>query len=157
MGLAGYSSITSIDRRPCHPSKHQSTSIRASRINAREKLTTHPPKSTQPLRPPMPLVTLCGLPATGKTTFAEGLVAFLKQELPPPARVVLINEEGLRIGKREGYRGALPACGCRSVVWWDPIGFGWVRCGFGCGVSRRFRALHTHNSIDRHTTTRVDG
>jgi tRNA uridine 5-carbamoylmethylation protein Kti12 len=66
----------------------------------------------------MPLITICGLPAAGKTTFADGLVAFLRKELPAAAgpsggsgtgsrRVVLANEEALRIAKREGYRGAL--------------------------------------------------
>jgi tRNA uridine 5-carbamoylmethylation protein Kti12 len=67
----------------------------------------------------MPLVTLCGLPAAGKTTFAEGLVAFLKKELPEQqgrareegeeggggAVVVLVNEEALHVQKAEGYRG----------------------------------------------------
>eukprot|EP00624_Nannochloropsis_granulata_P000680 evm.model.NODE_12752_length_6997_cov_26.903816.1 len=67
----------------------------------------------------MPLVTLCGLPAAGKTTFAEGLVAFLRKELPGQqgrAReegekggggvvVVLVNEEALHIQKTEGYQG----------------------------------------------------
>ena len=77
-----------------------------------------PPHRRRPSAITMPLATVCGLPASGKTTFAEGLVAFLQRELaiPPPgggpqagraaARVVLVNEEGLRIGKREGYRGA---------------------------------------------------
>lgn len=55
----------------------------------------------------MPLATICGLPASGKTTFAEGLVAFLRKELGEARRVVLVNEEGVRIGKHEGYRGAL--------------------------------------------------
>lgn len=55
----------------------------------------------------MPLATICGLPASGKTTFAEGLVAFLRNELGEARRVVLVNEEGVRIGKHEGYRGAL--------------------------------------------------
>ncbi|GAB5029416.1 protein kti12 homolog [Nannochloropsis oceanica] len=67
----------------------------------------------------MPLVTLCGLPAAGKTTFAEGLVAFLEKELPGQqgrareeegggggAMVVLINEEALHIQKKEGYKDA---------------------------------------------------
>lgn len=67
----------------------------------------------------MPLVTLCGLPAAGKTTFADGLVAFLKRELPEQqgrareeggeggrgAMVVLVNEEALHVQKAEGYRG----------------------------------------------------
>ncbi len=66
----------------------------------------------------MPLVTICGLPASGKTTFADGLVAFLRKELPAssggagnggPRRVVLVNEEALRIARREGYRGAWAA------------------------------------------------
>lgn len=60
----------------------------------------------------MPLATICGLPASGKTTFAEGLVAFLREELESGGggghrRVVLVNEESLRIGKAQGYRGPL--------------------------------------------------
>jgi len=65
----------------------------------------------------MPLVTLCGLPTAGKTTFAEGLVAFLRKELPEQGRardeggeggeavVVLVNEEALHVQKAEGYSG----------------------------------------------------
>lgn len=55
----------------------------------------------------MPLATICGLPASGKTTFAEGLAAFLRRELKgqQQQRVVLLNEEALRIGKAQGYRG----------------------------------------------------
>ena len=52
----------------------------------------------------MPLCTICGLPAAGKTTFAAGLVAFLKEH-EPGRRVVLVNEEALHIAKLEGYRG----------------------------------------------------
>lgn len=52
----------------------------------------------------MPLATIVGLPCCGKTTFAKGLVEYLKRELPDRP-VVLINEENAHITKLEGYRG----------------------------------------------------
>lgn len=52
----------------------------------------------------MPLVTLCGRPACGKTRFAEGFVAFL--ESTQDKRVVLVNEESLHVTKADGYRDA---------------------------------------------------
>ncbi|TFJ82820.1 hypothetical protein NSK_005895 [Nannochloropsis salina CCMP1776] len=67
----------------------------------------------------MPLITICGQPASGKTTFAHGLVEYLKKKLPTPCRpgkgkdeedrgsaVVLVNEEALPVLKAEGYRDA---------------------------------------------------
>jgi tRNA uridine 5-carbamoylmethylation protein Kti12 len=52
----------------------------------------------------MPLVTLCGLPCSGKTHFARGLIDFI-QRTAPEKTVVLVDEEELHITKAEGYRG----------------------------------------------------
>lgn len=52
----------------------------------------------------MPLVILCGIPSSGKTTRAEALASFLKEQ---GKQVILINEESLFIKRSEGYKGIL--------------------------------------------------
>lgn len=49
----------------------------------------------------MPLITLCGNPCTGKTTFANLLVAHLKAQ--GIENIELINEESLSLSKKECY------------------------------------------------------
>lgn len=49
----------------------------------------------------MPLVIIAGRPCTGKTTFAQILRDFLVSK--GCAKVVLVNEESLKINKYDGY------------------------------------------------------
>lgn len=52
----------------------------------------------------MPLVVLCGLPASGKTFVADALVAFLREQ-SPEQDVVHITEASVNVRRRDGYRG----------------------------------------------------
>ena len=49
----------------------------------------------------MPLITVCGNPATGKTTFAQKLAVYLRKR--GIENVEVINEESLGLSKRECY------------------------------------------------------
>lgn len=53
----------------------------------------------------MPLIVICGNPCNGKTTFANHLYSYIKEK-KEHAVVELINEEALKIAKREGYKNA---------------------------------------------------
>lgn len=58
----------------------------------------------------MPLVVLCGLPASGKTHVAEALVSFLRAREGEGIDVVHVTEASVNITRRDGYKGAWRRC-----------------------------------------------
>jgi protein KTI12 len=50
----------------------------------------------------MPLILIAGNPCTGKTTFANQLLEFLRSK--NLTNIELINEESLKISKKDGYK-----------------------------------------------------
>lgn len=52
----------------------------------------------------MPLIMMCGIPCSGKTSRAKELYEYLKEK---NQKVVLINEESLLIKRSEGYQGII--------------------------------------------------
>lgn len=60
----------------------------------------------------MPLVVVCGRPATGKTTFATTLADYLVAAGVPASSVVILNDEALGgRDRRAGYASACAALG----------------------------------------------
>lgn len=53
----------------------------------------------------MPLVVFCGIPSSGKTTRALELKKYLEEKYQ--SNVILINEEGLGLIKKDAYKGQL--------------------------------------------------
>jgi protein KTI12 len=51
----------------------------------------------------MPLIVVCGIPGSGKTTRAQQIRDYLVDK--HNSQVVLINEESLGISKTQGYAG----------------------------------------------------
>lgn len=49
----------------------------------------------------MPLLLICGIPGSGKTTIANKIAEFLRTE--KKKEVVLVNEESLKINKELNY------------------------------------------------------
>jgi len=62
----------------------------------------------------MPLIIITGKPCTGKTCFAESLVAHLKET--GKTNVELINEESLNISKKDGYKSSFAEKGTRGAL-----------------------------------------
>jgi protein KTI12 len=62
----------------------------------------------------MPLIIITGKPCTGKTTFANMLVAHLRNEGKP--NVELVNEESLLISKKDGYKSSFAEKGTRGAL-----------------------------------------
>lgn len=54
-------------------------------------------------RPAMPLIVMCGIPCSGKTTVTKKLAAYLEKETGK--KVEVINEEALNLVKQDAYRG----------------------------------------------------
>ena len=58
----------------------------------------------------MPLIVMCGIPCSGKTTLAKKLASYLEQEAGK--KVDIVNEESLSLNKQAAYRGRV--CPIRS-------------------------------------------
>lgn len=51
----------------------------------------------------MPLIVMCGIPCSGKTTVTKKIAAYMEKETGK--RVEIINEESLNLVKQAAYRG----------------------------------------------------
>jgi adenylate kinase len=64
----------------------------------------------------MPLVVLCGVPSSGKTTVVAALRSHLRSQLPGE-EVVCISPASVNVDETQGYVGTLEMGGGRCSSW----------------------------------------